>query len=389
MTKHKGRRKTKPDDVEDDDLYDDAHPEPIESLLEELGAGEYRITVYKFEDNTGWKRVYDYPADQFSHNMLVDTYGGGKYRLRIFDTHGRYIKQTEITYAEPKKRIDSIPPTEIKNESQKEMINLLRDQLTSSKEETKSTMAQMMIMITKVMEIQMSQNANRKEVNVLDEVEKLKNLLYTSKNPMQDISSVIDLLKTGMGMGKEVASASGSDSAEDMVVKKLIDTFLPAIANNPALLQKLSGMGKSIPPTTPAIQTFIPPVIPQVINNGEIKMKYRTESERIVIETLKDNLPALLNCAKISADYNIVINVLDTKLSEPDLNRVLDYYGIDGNFERTLELIPEFKMKETYFRGLIDAINKAFVVEENNNETGTDGEDKDKQPDASDSAPSN
>jgi len=64
-------------------------PEGLESVLAELGPGEWKVAIHR-HDRNGVEWLDTWLAEAFSLAAVKDVYGGGKYRFRILTPEGQY-----------------------------------------------------------------------------------------------------------------------------------------------------------------------------------------------------------------------------------------------------------------------------------------------------------
>ncbi|MCS7231742.1 MAG: hypothetical protein RMJ67_06360 [Elusimicrobiota bacterium] len=186
---------------ENDDI--EAEDENIEftQFLNEFSGSEYRIDVRKLsKDGSTWERVKTIPLDQFSADLIADAYGGGKYRFRVIDGSGKFVKQFTCVYAEPiKKENDN------KKEERREDLTLqiLLNQLNTNN--------QMLIEVIKNIR---PQSENFKFSEIITLITSLKSFF-----PQQNINDFLEFLKTGIELGQ---NSSGSN---DDMISKMLDIF--------------------------------------------------------------------------------------------------------------------------------------------------------------------
>jgi hypothetical protein len=379
-------------------LAENELPPDIQKLTEELGSGNFSVVVQKYTPEGTLEKIGTFIPDEFNADMLAEKYGGGRFKFTIRDDKGHYLKQTAVNYAkplEPPAPKDGAAP---QNASQEKLVEILQKQLDSTKDEQKQTTVAMIQMMTKIMELQMT-TANKpvsQPASTLDEVIKVVNVLglKENKNPLENITAVMGLLKDGMEMGKNMSLAAGDQKPEDVILMKLAEQVMPMLSKlaQAKAVQPVTGLPQ-IPQRQAAPQGSedgviiekIPPAIPK---KELIKMDYKSETEKSVVETLRENSASLLGCAKNSMDINLVSNLIISKLDEHSVDELYDYFSGDnaqGNLERIMEFLPEFKKYSGWFVELLNELLTS-IEKELNNGTGTDANNPDGKPDGNDAA---
>jgi hypothetical protein len=271
--------------------------------------------------------------------------------------------------------------------SNQKLVEILQKQLDSAKEEQKTTTVAMIQMMTKIMELQMT-TANKpatQPASTLDEVIKVVNVLglKDNKNPLENITSVMALLKDGMEMGRNMQQAAGDQKPEDVILMKLAEQVMPMLSKlaqartaQPAAAAGLPQIPRQPNSEDGVIIERIPPAIPkkELNLNTQIKMDYKSETEKAVVETLRDNAASLIGCAKNSMDISLVVNLIKSKLDDKSIDELFDYFTgetAQGNLERIFEFVPAFKPYTNWFVGLLNELINS-IDKELNNGAGTD-----------------
>lgn len=74
-------------------LEDDALQAKIAEFQEAFGGQEYKYSVDKWMDDVKrWAGADRYPLDNFDPFLVREQFGGGRYRARLFDGSGKYVK---------------------------------------------------------------------------------------------------------------------------------------------------------------------------------------------------------------------------------------------------------------------------------------------------------
>lgn len=339
-----------PGSVEISDTEDDETPSEVQAALEALsGSGEYTISISRYnEEKALWEIVKKMPLDQFNEEQIATKYGGGQYKFIVRTPEGTFKQQIRANYATPMDERGNAAAGV--DSSQKELVTMLQKELEQSRAKEANLYSGMFGMMTELIKSNNAPRPDSDNGSFIDTYVKLRAL--DGKNPAAEVTSVIDLIKTGMSMGKDLGMAAADTSPEDMIVKKLIDvagTSLPGII---AALSKLPQQGaprqQAAPVEQPAgIVPFVPNIsIPQPAAPAqrEVPMnEYKSELEKNVIEVLIASKKDLLFAAAASIDTDFVVNSILTKLTPEAADNLFDYYSGDGSIERTIQLIPEFQ----------------------------------------------
>lgn len=181
----KKKNKEKIEIIDDtEDFKTELEEENIEftNFLNEFQGSEYKIDIRKLsKDGSSWDRVKTMSLDQFSADLIAETYGGGKYKFRIIDSSGRFVKQFTCTYAEP-----------IKKEQEKDNKDLTMQILLGQLNNTNQMIIEM------IKNYRPPQQENLKITDIINIINSLKNI-NDSK------SEILELLKVGMDLGKQTS----------------------------------------------------------------------------------------------------------------------------------------------------------------------------------------
>lgn len=189
----KNKKNKKVDVVNDDepiisDNIEDVENENIEfqSFLNEFSTSDYRVDIRKLsKDGSIWERVKTVSLDQFNPDVISEIYGGGKYKFRIIDSTGKFVKQFTCSYAEPVKKPDNVE----KQDKNDLTLQILLGQLNNTN--------QMILEMIKNYRPQQSENFK---------ITDIVNILNSIKNITGDKSEILELIRTGMELGRETSS---------------------------------------------------------------------------------------------------------------------------------------------------------------------------------------
>jgi hypothetical protein len=356
-------------DIGDDEVIvvdDDSEelPPELESIKQEFGGSDYTVAVYKMsEDKTSWDRIRSYPLDQFNPDLVAEKYGGGKFKFRVFNPQGKISKQWTQNYATPilenKEALSSVI-TQSGNNGKDELINLLRDELKTRSEKYEGIVVSMINAI---------QTMNRPTQNTpIEELLRLK-ALFPDKDNHAEITSLIEILKTGLNLGKEVSSGiNNSDkSPEDLILTKLADAVLPM------LLQKSANMKQSIIPQSINPQSIIPivePVAPPIISN-EPQIVYIDDTEKYIMTIIEQNINGFITFANKSNTVPLVADYIVSQLTDEKLDKVGEYFK--KNPSRIFDLYSNLKPYEMWVNEVIQEI--IYISENIKKEQGQEQKD--------------
>lgn len=254
------KRKKVTETVEESIVEQETAPEPelgrepldVDTVLEELGEQAGRVYLYRFNvDAKSWDSVDVIPADSFSLKMVIDTYGGGRYRVKVREgTSGPWRSQTTFTIAgEPKlKPVKPVAPGE---------GGLPEGQMWPA-------------LLTAVLE------AIRRPVDAgpvqgrdsLDAALKMVELMQAQTRPLlealaggagrggDDAWSAFDRgLELGENMGKAIAGGEGEGSAMIPLVRELVTYFQQARAEGKSV-EEATKQARTQIQSQPAVTTW-------------------------------------------------------------------------------------------------------------------------------------
>lgn len=175
----------------------------IDDLLAEVGSGA-RVRIQRVNPDTGVPaHVGEIPAEGFSLETLADTFGGGRYHLRIFvgreQKGGRSI--VEIDPAIPPRN-----PRSPRGAAAQGSGNVINDAILGMMIRSAEMQTQMMASFTNTMTALMTAATQRKEVDPVEQFARMAEVLKPNQTPgisqLKEVMEIADMLG-GRGEGSD------------------------------------------------------------------------------------------------------------------------------------------------------------------------------------------
>lgn len=280
--------------------YEEA-PDPEEialaNVLEQLGdQSGVTIKVYRYRKDGSGGYIGTMDPEEFSVENMAERFGGGEFRVRVFDSGNRIQFNRRICIEAPVKDF-SRDPSQFNAPAPVE----------SGIEKLAAVMTHGFMELGKLV---VNQSNSRPQTDPLEQLEKLSGVmrnLMPQTAPAQSgpsMSELFGIFKTGLEMGKE---AGGGASSEFDVMKVALENLGPVFA---AAMQNQ--------PHTPAAEQSDAPALPNPAPNPQPK----TEGENVNFAA-RFLVQTLLNAAKRNADPTLYADFILDNASPEQINSVL------------------------------------------------------------------
>ena len=353
---------------------DESQPEELEALKSEFSGNDYQVVVSRLsDDKTNWEKIKTYSLDQFTPDLIAELYGGGKFRFKIIDNRGKFVRQWTITYAKPIKK-DEPNPEQEKNE----MMEFIRSELQSRDQ-----------LLAKLIEVANRPAPQPQTPTLTEMIQVLSAFQQIAKanTPSQaGYGELLNGVKTILEISKEITPERTSEEETDLgskIQNKMIETLLPKV------LTVLSG-GKPSPEPTIAPHPFIDkPKIPKEEIKEEVKevnkpnFQFLNNFEKSLFEFIEKNKGIILNppLAFLPAGVSIkdiVVSSLEKNFNMEDVY----FYLKDNSINRIFAYIPELsKQRELFEQVEADILNSYTVDVEDEPEEVSNSTEEVKNPD--------
>ncbi|NMC98895.1 MAG: hypothetical protein GYA62_04160 [Bacteroidales bacterium] len=242
--------KKKEDEIEFEELENLVEPETeekdFETFIKNNSAFGSRVSVSRWDNDTNsWAKVGDYSIKDFenSSDLIARKYGGGTYKFQIRDEKGKYVGQYTETFdklAYPEKTPTPPNPflfnqpvpqdTTNLNEIVSTMMKEMRENQNATIQQTKENQNLMLGLMSQIITGLMA-NSQKPQPSLLENpnlLRELKDLLgneSVKQNPMNDIKTLLSVLKAGIDLGSDIAEKHEpveSESVIELALKKLL-----------------------------------------------------------------------------------------------------------------------------------------------------------------------
>ena len=346
-----------PREIEKDDIITeiDDSPDDLKELKELIGEGEYKVAVYKLSsDGTQWEKVGSYPLDQFMPDEIAKSYGGGKFKFRVVDSEGKFVRQMTVPYAVIKQ--------EPKDTKKDEILDFIKSELSSRD-----------LLLSKLIE-NMKPIQNNNLTELITALSTLKNM--EKSQPPVNFNDMLNILKMGFNMTKELQENLVSEP--ESVEKKFIDTMIEKLLPN--LLNTLSGGAnhtlKKIPPYPPLIQkngSETKPMQQSIQQSIQQPVNYVSPFEKTLVENFRMYEKPLLAQSVNKENIPNVCNIILQMLSDDDVLQ-LEKYLKEYSYHRILNFIPSLAPARDWLKLLVDELLRTIssIVEPDDTEVEND-----------------
>lgn len=279
--------------------YEEA-PDPEEialaNVLEQLGdQSGVTIKVYRYRKDGSGGYIGTMDPEEFSVENMAERFGGGEFRVRVFDSGNRIQFNRRICIEAPFKDFSRDPSQ-----------NLAPAPAESGIEKLAAVMTHGFMELGKLV---VNQGNSRPQTDPLEQLEKLSGVmrnLMPQTAPAQSgpsMSELFGIFKTGLEMGKE---AGGGGSSEFDVMKVALENLGPVFA---AAMQNQQ--------QAPAEQISAP-----ALPNPAPESKPKPEGENVNFAA-RFLVTTLLNAARRKADPTLYADFILDNASAEQINSIL------------------------------------------------------------------
>ena len=302
----------------------------LKELSELVGEGEYKVSAYKLSsDGTQWEKIGQYPLDQFNPDEIAKSYGGGKFKFRVLDSEGKFVRQMTVPYA--------IIKHDEKQDKKEEILEFIKTELTSRD-----------MLLSKLIE---NLKPNTQQGNLTELITALSTLKSMSSEK-NNLSEFINILKLGMNMTKELQEVSNVDdrSVEDKFLSAMVEKLLPNVLN------LIGSGGISNTPRKP-------PLPPQPIskNNNDTGLSmnenYISPFEKELVEKFKIYEKPLLSQSFSKDTIQTTTDIILQMLNDDDILQ-LEKYLKEYSYFRIINYIPSLSGIKDWLKLLVENILK-------------------------------
>jgi hypothetical protein len=267
--------------------------------------------------------------------------------------NGEYLKRWTKNYASKQNGVNTTAPIQaiqqVKDESAKQLIEILNKQMEHTREESKNAMQQMFQTMTAMFSAMKSQAPQQPapQADPLDTLVKLKSL-FPDNNGGNSTSQTIEALKIGLSLAKD-SKGEGNTPLEEKLIMKLVDVIAPSLE------KKLQGgiMGKTKnPPVRLPPQKIENNILPDKGNGGTLE-NASSDPDAKILDYIRQNLKVFINYATKDAPVEPVGDFIYNSLSEEDFDNLVLFLQAGGQ-DKLLNTFPELIIHKDWVARLIE-----------------------------------
>ena len=305
-------------------------------VLGQLGEQADQATVRLYRIDNASKRgeeeyLRKYPVQEFDIDVVQDQWGGGRFRVRVYNPNGKLISCPIIKLFGPPK----VP----KDTGQNGHDVLPAPTITA---------ADIAAAVAAVMPRAPSREETLRELQVYAEI------FRPAAAPAAQPANLFEIFFKGLEFGKEIIASSTPDPSGNRVFEKMIDSFGPAIMQAVAAAQAAPAVVKQ---TAPAVARI--PLDPAA-NAAPAPAAPAEPSEDEVLKMLqiKMGVSMLVEQAKRSGDLTLYADWVLDNVPEDQVRELLQ---APDWFDRLSAINPEVRTNRVWFESLRAEVEKALA----------------------------
>lgn len=308
------------------------HDADVEQVLQQVGETAKFIVIHRLQDRSPgkWDYLLRVEVSEFSLENIKEEFGGGNYRGKIYNRHGKYVKGFSFsidTRFKPNPKIDVVEKTITENPSGLSEIRSLI--------ENQNQVIRMML-----------EKQNASQTDPLQTALQMTQIFSGMNKPAQteaiNVNQMFDIFKEGMKVG-QMSEGDSYGSVLETMGKPLIELLTKQSVQADKVLEKTNA-------TVPKTLNSTPKPERPLVNN--------------INDYIKTYLPQLLILAKKEKPASLYADLMLDQLPDKFFNDFAEFIQGENVFEKLMVLKGDVKNYENWFNEFIECLKNGIIFED-------------------------